>query len=575
MEGIVITSNTAGSSSSSSAKGKQAVRTKIIAGAQQVDELALPVLAVYKQKYVSISRALDSAEVKLAKAPSFAVGSLHDLKVKVPVSIDSEVINSLNNTVHATLSDQYVAVLTDKVIELKKAAKDLVPALRRELQDAQQKMLDENTEGATDETVKYWTDLTSRILEHNNHQFAYFVDTFRAKKAMGDTPTMVGQVSDSNIAIDSNDTNNDAMDTIEPSTTKQKKKGQGWRRRQKKQSQKDLLQTKQTTTPSTSKGPKAERQKTPKSVSVNNISSLKYLPMYVWKSLDRGTNFQLTKYCSYHQCQKDWQETKKRIEVGLDRAKTKDVSLFFVNKNVLDISFNVISQHLFNKTIFNHNRFHKSKFGTNKMIEKSFSFLVENNLVVTCADKNMGLTIMDYEWYNYQVNKHLSDRSVYMLKQDGWALNTVDTYGDLFDIIMSVSNEYIRNNGLDRFLNILDPDLEFPAPLFYIIPKLHKNPISSRPITPSYAWVTSDVSKYLADKWSSLVLRCDYILPNSMKLIKEIEELNNNKKLPINASLYTWDIKSMYTNIDLDDICVRIKDMLIYLKVKPEIAEFE
>ncbi|CAG8837224.1 10242_t:CDS:1, partial [Cetraspora pellucida] len=147
MEGIVITDNTAGSSSSSSSsnKGKQAVRTKIIAGAQKIDDLSLPVLAVYKQKYVSISRALDSAEVKMAKASSLAVGSLHELKVKVPVSIDAEVVNNLNLSVHENLCDQYVAVLTDKVVNLKQAARDLVPALTRELQNAQTKMLAENT----------------------------------------------------------------------------------------------------------------------------------------------------------------------------------------------------------------------------------------------------------------------------------------------------------------------------------------------------------------------------------------------------------------------------------------------
>ncbi|CAG8791433.1 8507_t:CDS:2, partial [Dentiscutata erythropus] len=462
MEGIEIT-NSAGSSSS---KGKQIARTKIIAGAQNVDDLSLPVLAVYKQKYVSISRALDSAEAKLAKASELAVGSLHDLKIKVPAKIDPEVVTTINA--------------------------ELVPKFTAELKTAGDKLLHDNTTSdSTAEIVKHWTDLATNIAGFNDHSFKVFVDTFRAKVAMGDTPTM-------------------------------------------------------------------------------------YLPMYVWKSLDRGTNFQLTKYCSNHQCQKDWQEIKRRIEIELDRARSKDISLFLVKKHVLDTSFNVISRHLFNKTIFNRNRFHKSKFGINKLINKSFDFFVENNLVVTCADKNMGLTIMDYNWYNYQVNKHLGNLSVYTQMQADWSLNTIEVYATLFDIIMSISNEYIEKYCVENFLeNMLDPEQEFPPPLFYIIPKLHKNPISSRPITPSYAWVTSDVSKYLAQKWSTLLTKCDYILPNSLKLVKELEAINKSKKLPVTANLYTWDIKDMYTNIDLDDLCVRIKEMLIYLRVRPEVAEFQ
>ncbi|CAG8571984.1 2877_t:CDS:2, partial [Scutellospora calospora] len=36
--------------------------------------------------------------------------------------------------------------------------------------------------------------------------------------------------------------------------------------------------------------------------------------------------------------------------------------------------------------------------------------------------------------------------------------------------------------------------MEFYPPMFYIISKLHKNPITSYPITPSHSWITSDIS---------------------------------------------------------------------------------
>ncbi|CAG8841227.1 30194_t:CDS:1, partial [Racocetra persica] len=247
-------------------------------------------------------------------------------------------------------------------------------------------------------------------------EFRRFADAFQAKLALGDTPSMVSQdlsnIVESPPTITSlYESDTEFLEIIEPSPVKQKeKKSQGRRQRQKKTSKKVEKQkslSEPTTTLTTSQRPQAQRQRTPKDVSVNNISSLKYLPMYVWKSLDRGAKFQLTKYCTYQQCQKDWQETKVHIEKELARLKSRDVSAFFVNRNVLDISFNVIKSQLFNKEIFKRNRFHKSKFGINKDLERCFKYLVWNDLVVLCADKNMGLTIMDYEWYNYEVHKHL------------------------------------------------------------------------------------------------------------------------------------------------------------------------
>ncbi|CAG8643704.1 14922_t:CDS:2, partial [Dentiscutata heterogama] len=233
----------------------------------------------------------------------------------------------------------------------------------------------------------------------------------------------------------------------------------------------------------TSEGPKAERQKNPKGISVNNISSLKYLSMYVWKSLNCGANFQLTKYCSFQQYQKGWQEIKKQFKNSLNKAKTNDVSLFYVNEKILNFSFDIVSHQSINK--INKNNFqNKSKFGINKKLEKAFDFL-----------------------YDYQVKKHLGNKSVYLNMGRNWALNTIG----LCRIICNYRKLQIgacKKKSLDKLLNINLND-EFLPSYFYILPKLHKNPISSHPISPSYSWIT-------------------------------IEKL----KLPVTASLYTWDISN-------------------------------
>ncbi|CAG8496110.1 17236_t:CDS:2 [Dentiscutata heterogama] len=357
MELDISQGSTSAAQTTSSKKEKGKATAQIYAEAKNTADYSLPVLSVYKQKYVSISRALDTAEAKIEKVSKSVVGSLHDLKLKVPGKIESEVVTKINTEVHEKLQEHCVATLTDKGIENHTVPKN--------------------------EPEKYWIDMTSNIAKFNYDEFVKFADTFQAKKILGDTPSMVGNDNDSDITILSENTNSDIWEHTEPIKT--------------------------------SKGPKAERQKTPKG-----------------------------------QYQKGWQEIKKQFKNSLNKAKTNDVSLFYVNEKILDFSFDIISRQSINK--INKNNFqNKSKFGINKKLEKAFDFLVENNLV----------------------SNHLH--------------------------------------------------------------------------------------------------RCGYILPNSIKLINEVEKL----KLPVTASLYTWDISSMYTNIDLDDLYIRLEEMLLMLKVPKTIVDFD
>ena len=91
--------------------------------------------------------------------------------------------------------------------------------------------------------------------------------------------------------------------------------------------------------------------------------------------------------------------------------------------------------------------------------------MVENNLVVTCADKNMGLTIMDFAWYNDQVKKHLGDRTVYVKMQNEWVFESINAYAELFKIVYDCPSKYITDWADHEFLNIADPDVEFYPPI--------------------------------------------------------------------------------------------------------------
>ena len=86
---------------------------------------------------------------------------------------------------------------------------------------------------------------------------------------------------------------------------------------------------------------------------------------------------------------------------------------------------------------------------------------------------------------------------------------------------------------------------ETTIPAFHILPKLHKSPLSTRPIVGSPAWLTTTWSKYIDVELSTLT--CQSVLVNSMSIIPLLE----GSIIPPGYHLITADVSSLYTNIHL------------------------
>jgi len=80
----------------------------------------------------------------------------------------------------------------------------------------------------------------------------------------------------------------------------------------------------------------------------------------------------------------------------------------------------------------------------------------------------------------------------------------------------------------------------------YVIPKLHKNPIGSRPITPSHKWLNCKAAKWLAKRWQKYADRIFFILPNSLTLINKLSV----KFVSENLELVALDIDNFYPSIN-------------------------
>lgn len=154
-----------------------------------------------------------------------------------------------------------------------------------------------------------------------------------------------------------------------------------------------------------------------------------------------------------------------------------------------------------------------------------------DTIVIKNADKNLGITIMDDCWYHKQVFTHLN------------LYKRVRTFPH-HEIAAKVQF-FLKKKNFNLFKE------EFSAPCnFYIIPKVHKVPISSRPISVASRYITSPLSKELCSVLNGILNTKENIISSSLEFLR---------KLPIKGTLinhssvkiFTADVEALYPSIDI------------------------
>jgi hypothetical protein len=84
-------------------------------------------------------------------------------------------------------------------------------------------------------------------------------------------------------------------------------------------------------------------------------------------------------------------------------------------------------------------------------------------------------------------------------------------------------------------------------PMFYIVPKIQKQPIKYRPVVSCINCFNAVFSTWLDYKMKSLLHCIPTYLKDSNVLLQDLQQL---PPLPPNARIFTADATAMYTNID-------------------------
>lgn len=171
----------------------------------------------------------------------------------------------------------------------------------------------------------------------------------------------------------------------------------------------------------------------------------------------------------------------------------------------------------------------------------------DRDFIILPSDKNLGPAIMNRAVYKERVlTEHLlSSAYKHIPLEQATALLKKTT--------ASLKFLYRQNKN-----QLSKPECQFfersfteqhRTPMFYMTPKVHKQPVKFRPVVSCINSFNAIFSTWLDFKMKSLLHCIPTYLKDSNDLLKQIKSL---PPLPPNAKLFTADATAMYTNIQTD-----------------------
>ena len=191
-------------------------------------------------------------------------------------------------------------------------------------------------------------------------------------------------------------------------------------------------------------------------------------------------------------------------------------------------------------------------------------YLLDNDLIVTGTDKNLGIAVSKRQWYIQKCLDLLQNDSDYkelsQLEADDYFKGQCDSMERLAKIVESWDESYIKGSTqLPRYLRSLLPAKgERPhVPKFHGIPKIHKKPTAMRPIIPCHSSAINPAAKFV-HKVLAPILKDRHNLWSVCESSRQLAEEVRHLELPPYRKVYlcTGDVVAMYPNIPLQE-CIR------------------
>lgn len=186
-------------------------------------------------------------------------------------------------------------------------------------------------------------------------------------------------------------------------------------------------------------------------------------------------------------------------------------------------------------------------------------------VIITLADKNMGIVAVNTADYIKEGNRQLSDQAAYRAVADITRADVSFLFAQLISLIRASGYLVDRNSPipnkrtkeatyiLQDHDSIIKSCTAPSSPLksaakFYLLMKMHKSPPAGRPIVSTIGSPTYFASKYVDYMLKPLLRHIPSYVESSQHLIHQLETL----VFPADCYICCADIESLYPNIPID-----------------------
>jgi len=169
------------------------------------------------------------------------------------------------------------------------------------------------------------------------------------------------------------------------------------------------------------------------------------------------------------------------------------------------------------------------------------------------TDKNLGIAVSERTWLDEKCLELLNDAANYQPLHPLTAQQICDKQCTEMEVIACYADNIISDSGnqLGKFFRhlITEKGEQHKVPLFYGIPKIHKEPVKMRPIIPCHSAIQNPAAKYVSKKLKPLIQAAPTILKSTKDLAIKLSKIN----LDTNRRwfLVTGDVVAFYPSIPL------------------------
>ena len=177
------------------------------------------------------------------------------------------------------------------------------------------------------------------------------------------------------------------------------------------------------------------------------------------------------------------------------------------------------------------------------------SFQASDKLIFAQADKGLGTCAVTYEQYVQDVlDNHLLDEKGYQLltEEEAWQRATA-AKKSIFEWL-TTNRRLINDDAWNFVYKKTSENSVDPFGRLYILYKIHKKPLKTRPVCSDCASITHALGKWIDEQLQPIFKAQETYIKNSFELKLELEDL----VLAGNVSLFKYDAIAMYVNINTD-----------------------